>query len=134
MPRVAVWESLTNEEMLNHIPRVAAHIDQAETDLRSWVQELRRRGVTWTRIGEALGVTRQSAWERFSGESEPALRCERGDVGGYGDVAGQSGIGLGRPADRLDGHDPGPQAELGVRAVAVAGRPFGDLHRRLVQR
>ena len=67
-PRVPVWESLTDEEMLSHIPRVAEHIDQAEADLRSWVQELRRRGVTWTKIGEALGVTRQSAWERFSGE------------------------------------------------------------------
>jgi hypothetical protein len=59
---------LTDEEMLGHIPRVAAHIDQAEADLRSWVQELRRRGVTWTKIGEGLGITRQSAWERFSGE------------------------------------------------------------------
>lgn len=67
-PRVPVWESLTDEEMLGHIPRVAAHIDQAEADLRSWVRELRRRGVTWARIGEVLGITRQSAWERFSGE------------------------------------------------------------------
>lgn len=66
--RAPVWESLTDVEMLSHIPRVAAHIDQAEADLRSWVQELRRRGVTWARIGEALGITRQSAWERFSGE------------------------------------------------------------------
>jgi recombinational DNA repair protein (RecF pathway) len=67
-PRVPVWESLTDEEMLSHIPRVAAHIDQAEADLRAWVQELRRRGVTWVRIGESLRITRQSAWERFSGE------------------------------------------------------------------
>ncbi|SNQ45523.1 ClpX C4-type zinc finger [Frankia canadensis] len=67
-PRVPVWETLTDTEMLSHIPRVAAHIDQAEADLRSWVRELRRRGVSWTRIGEALGITRQSAWERFSGE------------------------------------------------------------------
>lgn len=67
-PRVSMWESLTDEEMLSHIPRVAAHIDQAEADLRSWAQELRRRGVTWARLGEALGITRQSAWERFSGE------------------------------------------------------------------
>ncbi|MFC4530477.1 ClpX C4-type zinc finger protein [Sphaerisporangium dianthi] len=66
--QVPVWESLTDPEMLSHIPRVAAHVDQAETDLRSWVQELRRRGVTWSKIGEALGITRQSAWERFSGE------------------------------------------------------------------
>jgi hypothetical protein len=63
-----VWAALSDEEMLGHIPRVASHIDQAEADLRAWVQELRRRGVTWRRIGESLGVTRQSAWERFSGE------------------------------------------------------------------
>jgi NADH:ubiquinone oxidoreductase subunit F (NADH-binding) len=67
-PRVPVWDSLTDAEMLSHIPRVASHIDQAEADLRSWVQELRRRGVTWIRIGGSLGITRQSAWERFSGE------------------------------------------------------------------
>ncbi|MEV4248761.1 ClpX C4-type zinc finger protein [Streptosporangium canum] len=67
-PHAPIWESLTDEEMLSHIPRVAAHIDQAEADLRSWAQELRRRGVTWARLGEALGITRQSAWERFSGE------------------------------------------------------------------
>lgn len=65
-PHTPVWESLADDEMLSHIPRVSAHIDQAEADLRSWVQELRRRGVTWIRIGEALGITRQSAWERFS--------------------------------------------------------------------
>jgi hypothetical protein len=67
-PREPVWASMADGEMLSHIPRVAAHIDQAESDLRSWVLELRRRGVAWARIGEALGITRQSAWERFSGE------------------------------------------------------------------
>lgn len=63
-----MWDSMTDEEILSRLPRVAAHIDRAEADLRLWVQELRRRGVTWTRIGEALGITRQSAWGRFSGE------------------------------------------------------------------
>jgi ClpX C4-type zinc finger protein len=63
-----VWGSMTDERMLDHIPRVAAVADQVETNLRSWVQELRRRDVTWARIGQALGITRQSAWERFSGE------------------------------------------------------------------
>jgi hypothetical protein len=29
---------------------------------------LRTRGVSWTRIGEALGVSKQAAWERFSVE------------------------------------------------------------------
>ena len=54
--------------MLDHIPRVAKVAEQVETDLRSWVRELRRRQVTWARIGGALGITRQSAWERFNDE------------------------------------------------------------------
>jgi hypothetical protein len=66
--RLPMWESLTDEQMLEHIPRVSSVADQVEANLRGWVQELRRRGVTWARIGQALGVTRQSAWERFSGE------------------------------------------------------------------
>ncbi|WP_406327086.1 ClpX C4-type zinc finger protein [Streptomyces sp. NBC_00203] len=80
---VPVWESLTDEEMLSRIPRVAAHIDQAEADLRAWAQELRRRSITWVRIGEALGITRQSAKERFSGEERRDLcqpACVRGRV------------------------------------------------------
>lgn len=66
--RLPLWDSMTEEQMLAHIPRVSAVADQVEANLRAWVQELRRRGVTWARIGQALGVTRQSAWERFSGE------------------------------------------------------------------
>lgn len=66
--RLPMWDSLTEEEMLDHIPRIAAVADQVDANLRSWVTELRRRGVTWTRIGQSLGITRQSAWERFSGE------------------------------------------------------------------
>ena len=34
--------------------------------LQTVVEELRGREVSWARIGEALGVSRQSAWERFS--------------------------------------------------------------------
>ena len=35
---------------------------------RAGVHKARALGATWARIGEALGMTRQSAWERFSGE------------------------------------------------------------------
>jgi hypothetical protein len=66
--RLPLWTSMSDEEMLHHVPRVASVADQVEGNLRGWVQELRRRGVTWSRIGQALGITRQSAWERFSGE------------------------------------------------------------------
>ena len=36
--------------------------------MQDYVDILRGRGVTWTRIGAALGVSKQAAWERFSGE------------------------------------------------------------------
>ncbi|MEV6205725.1 ClpX C4-type zinc finger protein [Kitasatospora sp. NPDC051914] len=66
--QMPTWGSMTDEEMLARLPRIAAVADQVEDNLRAWVQELRRRGVTWARIGESLGITRQSAWGRFSGE------------------------------------------------------------------
>jgi hypothetical protein len=66
--RLPIWESMSDKQMLDHVPRMAVVAQQVETDLRSWVQELRRRGITWSKIGAALGITRQSAWERFSGE------------------------------------------------------------------
>ena len=66
--RFPEWANLSDDEILAHVPRMAATADQVDESLRSWIGELRRRGVTWARIGQALGTTRQSAWERFSGE------------------------------------------------------------------
>ncbi|MDT0317133.1 ClpX C4-type zinc finger protein [Streptomyces millisiae] len=67
-PQLPRWESMTDDEMLGHISRVATVADQVETNLHSWIRELRSRAVTWARIGQALGISRQSAWERFSGD------------------------------------------------------------------
>jgi ATP-dependent Clp protease ATP-binding subunit ClpX len=33
---------------------------------KTTVNELRKRGLSWSKIGEALGTSRQAAWERFS--------------------------------------------------------------------
>jgi hypothetical protein len=65
--RVPEWEHLGDDEMLAHTAGIAATAGRVDASLRAWVAELRARGVTWTRIGDTLGVTRQSAWERFSG-------------------------------------------------------------------
>jgi hypothetical protein len=63
------WHTrLSDDELLAHLPKVAAAGAQVEQQLTGWVREARGRGITWTRIGAALGMTRQSAWERFSGE------------------------------------------------------------------
>jgi hypothetical protein len=48
---------------------VAAGHSQVETVLTRSVRRARELGATWARIGEAFGMTRQSAWEQFSGEA-----------------------------------------------------------------
>ena len=65
---IPYWQAMTDEQMLDHLPRVASVATQVEDNLRVWVQRLRERGVSWARIGQAMGMARQSAWERFSGE------------------------------------------------------------------
>jgi ATP-dependent protease Clp ATPase subunit len=68
-PQVASWDLVNNvEEVLAALPRMAAVRGQVEQTLTGWVRRARVLGATWARIGEALGMTRQSAWERFSGE------------------------------------------------------------------
>jgi hypothetical protein len=67
-PRLPEWAELSEAEMLERLPRMTRVADQVESSVRDWVHELRRRGTTWARIGQALGISRQSAWERFSGE------------------------------------------------------------------
>jgi ClpX C4-type zinc finger len=68
-PQVATWNQVTSvEAALAMLPRIAAARTQVEENLTGWVRKARALGATWTRIGEALGMTRQSAWERFSGE------------------------------------------------------------------
>ena len=67
--QLAAWdESMTEEQILDLMPRIAAVGAQTEASLQRLVAILRGRRVTWARIGAALQITRQSAWERFSGE------------------------------------------------------------------
>lgn len=67
--RLSAWEDgMTDEQLLDQLPRVAATGAQTEASLQRLVTLLRGRRVTWARIGTALRISRQSAWERFSGE------------------------------------------------------------------
>ncbi|MBO0676727.1 ClpX C4-type zinc finger protein [Mycolicibacterium sp. S2-37] len=67
-PALRNREDYSDDELLDEIPRVAATTANVEADLRARVNELRQRGVPWSRIAAALGVTRQSAWERFTND------------------------------------------------------------------
>jgi len=67
VPRVPLWEQIDDQALLDHLPRIEAVRGQVDDDLRAWVAEARRRELSWDRIGSALGMKRQSAWERFAG-------------------------------------------------------------------
>jgi hypothetical protein len=67
-PQLAPWElDLTREEVLAQLPPVAAASLQVDQNLTAWVEKARTLGASWAQIGDALAITRQSAWERFSG-------------------------------------------------------------------
>jgi ATP-dependent protease Clp ATPase subunit len=75
-PTFALGEGMSDEAVLAHIPRVAATSQQVDDSLQQWVALARARGITWNRIGKALGMARQSAWKRFNG-TEPADGAEQ---------------------------------------------------------
>ena len=56
------------EEMLDELARSAGQFLPMERHLEELVRQLREKGTTWARIGESLGMSRQAAWARFSGE------------------------------------------------------------------
>ncbi|MGH8994652.1 MAG: ClpX C4-type zinc finger protein [Acidimicrobiales bacterium] len=68
-PTKLPWQhEMDLDQVLTLIPSVARAGDQAERTLTEFVGKARELGATWARIGETLGMTRQSAWERFAGE------------------------------------------------------------------
>ena len=58
------WESEPLDG-LREACRVTAALDKLT---RESVRRARAAGHSWTQIGEALGVTKQTAWERYSEE------------------------------------------------------------------
>lgn len=63
----APWDLLGDRELLERLPQIAKARDDVENHLRQWVTAARARDISWAGIGEALGMSRQSAWERFHG-------------------------------------------------------------------
>ena len=67
-PTLRAWDRLSDEALLAEMVRAHAAHQNVDRAVAHHVVALRARGVSWARIGDALGMTRQSAWERFSGE------------------------------------------------------------------
>lgn len=58
--------NIPSETLLARLKPIERTLQGMGNQLQTVVEELRGREVSWARIGEALGVSRQSAWERFS--------------------------------------------------------------------
>ena len=67
-PGFVSWNEHPDDAMLVSLAKIQAAVVQADAAVHDHVAVLRDRGISWTRIGEALGVSKQAAWERFSGE------------------------------------------------------------------
>ncbi len=58
--------SVPTPTLLERLKPIEKTIQGQGNQLAAAVDELRGREVSWADIGKALGVSRQSAWERFS--------------------------------------------------------------------
>jgi len=61
-------DSEVAEVLLEELRINAAGLRQSEDQLQRAVNLLRKNQVAWSLIGDAIGTSRQAAWERFSGE------------------------------------------------------------------
>ena len=65
-PKPPSPEKLPTERLLQRLGAIEETVQGKGNQLQSVVELLRSRKVSWAQIGAALGVSRQSAWERFT--------------------------------------------------------------------
>jgi hypothetical protein len=67
-PKVKVpgLDKIPSERLLATLKPIEQTLQGKGNQLQAVVETLRKREVSWAAIGDALGVSRQSAWERFS--------------------------------------------------------------------
>lgn len=53
-------------QLLESLNPSVATVEAVRTVLQNQLDVLRKREVSWAAIGDALGISRQAAWERFS--------------------------------------------------------------------
>ena len=58
--------NIPSDRLLARLKPIERTLQGMGSQLHTVVEELRGREVSWARIGDALGISRQSAWERFS--------------------------------------------------------------------
>jgi hypothetical protein len=60
------WNDMNDTELLSKLPLIAASAEQVNQFMGDWIELIRERKLSWAAIGEAMGVSRQAAWERFT--------------------------------------------------------------------
>jgi hypothetical protein len=60
------WEKMSDEQLLQSLKPASQAMEAVRNLLQEQVEMLRKRDVSWAQIGEALDISRQAAWERFS--------------------------------------------------------------------
>jgi hypothetical protein len=63
-----IGEAADQIDPLLFLPGLAGAIEQVEGRIAEIVRYCRANGRSWSQIGEALSVSKQAAWERYSGE------------------------------------------------------------------
>ncbi len=61
----AGWDRLPDDALLGNLERSQAAFEASRAVLQQQIDTLRQREISWAKIGEALGISRQAAWERF---------------------------------------------------------------------
>ena len=69
------WETMSDVEVLDVLPQILRSAEQVNEFAAEWVGLLRERKISWSAIGNVLGVSRQAAWERFDGRGSARRRA-----------------------------------------------------------
>jgi hypothetical protein len=64
-PKMTI-EEVSTERLLQRLQPIEDTLQGKGNQLQQVVEILRSREVSWAQIGAALGISRQSAWERFN--------------------------------------------------------------------
>ena len=66
--RIAAQDPRRETEQFRRMQAARTAVDAAELELRDAVRAARGAGNSWTVVGEAVGITRQAACQRFGGD------------------------------------------------------------------
>lgn len=66
IPDFAGWPSLSDGALLESLVAAEDGVRRVQDSIGEQIAVLRERGLSWARIGDALGVSRQAAWERYA--------------------------------------------------------------------